>query len=43
MNTDGGYDCTCTTGYTGSGQECNGKQSSEISFIDDAHSVRSGI
>ena len=27
MNTaDGGYTCTCNTGYTGSGQECSGKQ-----------------
>ena len=26
MNTDGGYTCTCNAGYTGSGQQCNGKQ-----------------
>ena len=26
MDTDGGYTCTCNTGYTGDGQECSGKQ-----------------
>ena len=26
MNTDEGHTCTCNTGYTGNGQECNGEQ-----------------
>jgi len=32
MDIDGGYICTCNTGYTGDGQVCSGKYTSTKGF-----------
>ena len=31
-NTDGSYNCTCISGYTGNGTSCTGKSSSQMNY-----------